>query len=161
MIDKAIEKYWAIAQENYPALKKYPAPAWKFAKLGKTAGRAYDSHRIEINEIMFNENKAAFLVDTIPHEVAHCVVYRAYEGRKQPHGAEWKRVMVEFGVKPERCHSYSTRNASRLKIFDYQCDCKDWEFTSIRHNRVKKGVKYTCPKCKSAITEKENVDRHC
>lgn len=153
MIDTIINKYWTLAQEKYPALAKYPPPRWNFAKLGKVAGRAFDSHRIELNEILYNENKNDFHAGTIPHEVAHCVVYRLYTDHKAPHGKEWKKVMIAFGIEPETYHNYSIRNASRLKIYDYFCECQDWQFTSIRHNRVKKGVVYTCPKCKSEIME--------
>jgi SprT protein len=156
MIDKTIEKFWKIACQHYPQIAKYPPPRWKFAKLGKTAARAYDSHRIEINEILFNENKEDFFAVTIPHEVAHCVVFRAYSERKPPHGVEWKRVMREFGLKPEIYHSYSIKSTSRLRIFEYVCECKTWELTSIRHNRILKGQEYFCPHCKAVLEHVED-----
>ncbi len=73
---------------------------------GKCAGKAY----VELWEIHYNlkyiaHNLPRFLVDTVPHEVAHLMEYHI--SGKIGHKALWKDIMGKMGiVNPKRCHTY-------------------------------------------------------
>ncbi|MCW8944600.1 MAG: hypothetical protein OQL27_07480, partial [Sedimenticola sp.] len=59
-----------------------------------------------------------------------------------------------------RCHSYDVSRSSRrsLKRFSYQCECRTHELTSIRHNRVLKGLRYHCVNCKQPLEQSSDTD---
>lgn len=133
---------------------------------GTTAGKAWGGRKIQYQPVLLEENGDKFLNRTVPHEVAHIVVYHLYpqarmrmsNGRRmiKPHGKEWKRVMAIFGIDSSRCHSYDVSNVSTQKTklaraFKYKCNCKVWDFTVIRHRRCLKGMKYSCPKCRGVL----------
>ena len=131
-------------------------PTVEFFPAGKVAGRAYyKDHKVTFNEALANENFNAFTI-TLIHEVAHLAAHIKHgRGNIRPHGIEWQNMMRFFGiVDPKRCHSYDTANAKTRKYFhfEYTCDCKTTrELTSIRHNRILKGTKYHCRKCKGDL----------
>ena len=52
---------------------------------------------------------------TAGHELAHFVTHRKFGRGAHPHGAEWKAVMLAFGLPPKRCHSYDVRAASEYE----------------------------------------------
>lgn len=107
-----------------------------------------------------------YIEDTVVHEFAHLVQKQHYP-TSQPHGIEWKRVMVSLGKDPKRCHNMdltsaiTTYNSSvkgststvtpikkrNVKTFSYHCKCRNHELTSIRHNKVLKGENYICKTC--------------
>lgn len=85
--------------------KKLPRPCVRFDLTGKCAGRASREYvRINAEHLMLEWDD--MIGDTVPHEVAHFVVFNAYEKRCTPHGLEWKFVMALFGLTAKRCHSY-------------------------------------------------------
>lgn len=122
---------------------------------GMAAGQAHASGgaapRIRLNRVLLRENGEAFLAQTVPHEVAHVAVFYLPGRRRpaRPHGAEWRRLMRHFGVPPERTHAFDVARARtrRLRTFRYACACSEVELTSIRHNRVRRGVRYHCRRC--------------
>ena len=115
--------------------------------------------RIRVNKTLAIENFSVYLSQTIPHEVAHYICRKVYgytyRGKRvTSHGTYWKNIMTRvFGLKPERCHTYDTTNARvrHARSFAYRCDCKTWQLTAIRHNRVQKGASYSCPKCRCVL----------
>ena len=129
----------------------------KFDLSGKAAGMALFPHRaspiIRYNVLLLAENREDFLRRTVPHEVAHVVARHLFGRRIKPHGPEWRQVMVLFGADPSRCHDYDISRASRrrLKRFDYRCNCRSHQLTSIRHNRVLQGQVYLCLKCRQPL----------
>ena len=69
--------------------RAFSRPHINFKQRGKAAGSA----RLQTNELRFNpvllqENQQHFITHTVPHEVAHLLVYQLY-GRTKPHGKEW------------------------------------------------------------------------
>lgn len=125
---------------------------------GKTAGWfcVKAGHKyFRFNPVIWNDNKDVY-DSTVVHEVAHYIQSELYPVSK-PHGAEWKSVMTRLGANPKRCHSMNVRSTQK-RTFVYGCNCMDHDFTIIRHNKVqKKGVKYTCNKCKTSLKFKKEV----
>lgn len=144
---------------------------------GTTAGQAWTGGKngasIRYQPELMEQNEKDFFEDTIPHEVAHIVVHYLYPNSKvrrgtynyrtgrttyrrvvKPHGNEWKRVMRDFGVKPERCHTYDTGNVGQRKLakaYTYKCACQTFQLTQIRHRRILQGKKYSCQKCRTVL----------
>jgi predicted SprT family Zn-dependent metalloprotease len=72
-------------------------------RLKTTAGRChYDKRLIDLSPLLFAENVSEFENIIIPHEAAHMVAYDIYGDCG--HGADWKAVMVKFGIPPARLH---------------------------------------------------------
>ena len=162
---KAIEqtKYWIdLANNTFKLNIKYPSISFKLK--GVCAGKAISSRvtlpRIKYNAVLLEQNGDDFLKRTVPHEVAHIVVYEKDLNifyPPKPHGREWKGVMRAFGLNSSRCHSYDTSNSvgkskSKLaKSFEYKCGCRTYNLTIIRHRRVLKGATYKCRNCRKAL----------
>ena len=155
-------KFWIdLANEMYGL--NIPHVPVSFNLRGHTAGKAMcrrgivRDFEIRYNAVLLEENGENFLNRTVPHEVAHLVVYAQYPSRTKPHGYEWKRVMRDFGITPKRCHSYDTSNATvrrrgRLdREYPYKCGCRTHMLTVIRHRRILKGAGYTCKVCRQKL----------
>jgi len=134
-----------------------PEPQILFDLRGRAAGQARLALRgpciIRFNPVLLRANRASFLADTVPHEVAHLAAFARYGLRIRPHGPEWQAIMRYFGVKPERCHRYdlSATSGRTLREFDYHCDCREHRLSSIRHNRVLAGGTYVCRHCATPL----------
>ena len=141
-----------------------PTPKVEFKTKGKAAGYfkvRKEGHWVDYNLDIAEANQEKFMGRTVPHELAHYIRWyrngkkhdKLSNGKNDIHGTKWKAVMAELGATDiSRCHDYKVKSA--LTTFEYFCSCKDWVFTSIRHNRsVKHDHKYyTCPTCKGNIT---------
>jgi SprT protein len=104
---------------------------------------------IRYNPILLQHNRQEFLTQTLPHEVAHVIARKLYGRSIRPHGNEWKEVMQFFGADSLRCHNYATENVPvrKLRRFTYTCGCQQHQLTTIRHNRIQKGLTYRCRQC--------------
>jgi SprT protein len=133
-----------------------PDPIVAFDLRGRAAGKALagDARRalVRYNAALLAAYPEHFIAHTVPHEVAHLVVFRVF-GRMRPHGPEWASVMAFFGVRPERCHNYDVSGLAtrRLRRYPYRCACRDHQLTSIRHNRIRGGQVYLCTHCGVAL----------
>ena len=104
---------------------------------------------LRFNPVLWSENKDTY-DHTVVHEVAHYVQKEMYPYSK-PHGPEWKSVMTRLGANPKISHSYNIRSTQK-RTFIYSCGCSNHDLTIIRHNKCqKKGVVYTCNKCKGDL----------
>ena len=104
---------------------------------------------IRYNPILLQHNRHDFLQQTLPHEVAHLIARTLHGKCIRPHGDEWKTVMQFFGADTLRCHTYATEDipVRKLRRFPYACGCQQHQLTTIRHNRIKKGLTYRCRQC--------------
>ncbi len=121
---------------------------------GMAAGQAnYRENKIRLNRELLEKYENDFIEQTVPHEYAHLVAYQKFGGRIRPHGKEWRSVMQALGAEPRRTHNYQVSPARTCRRFLYQCNCpgKDYQLTSIRHNRIKRGSHYFCSKCKGPL----------
>jgi len=112
---------------------------------------------LRFNPVLYKENKSTY-DDTIVHEVAHYIVYEKFNGCCKPHGREWKSVMKKLGKRPDVTHKMDTANASTIrkgKTYTYECGCRTFEFSPIRHKRSTEQNPYICGKCKQAFIFKK------
>lgn len=135
--------------------RAFSRPHINFKQRGKAAGSA----RLQTNELRFNpvllqENQQHFITHTVPHEVAHLLVYQLY-GRTKPHGKEWQQIMNQiFGLTAKTTHQYDVSNV-KGKTFTYACQCAEHQLTIRRHNKiVRDNIKYICRLCKHSLTIK-------
>lgn len=135
-----------------------PEISVRFDLKGKSSGmfvvRQHQSF-IRYNEMIFSEYYADALVNTVAHEVAHYVVYSVWGLKKtKPHGAEWKQVMVMFGLQPEVTSNYKVEHIPlhQQRRFEYACVCMTHQITTTRHNKVQAGkAVYSCRKCREPL----------
>jgi SprT protein len=131
----------------------------RFDLRGTSAGQARmrngSSPIIRYNATLLRLHPTEFIVETVPHEVAHVVAFVKHGPRIRPHGPEWQAVMRHFGVEPSRCHRYdvSRLRTRSLQRFLYRCSCGTHEISSIRHNRIcREGTVYLCRRCRQPLS---------
>jgi len=147
-------------------------PEVKFHRNVTRAGQAYGrGNWVEFNigYLMSDrlEDRIDMIEETIPHEVAHIIVYQLWSKAK-PHGEEWQKVMrTVFRIEPQRTHGYCERSAKqtvrRQRQWTYACDC-DSPFSFVnttKKNRIESmhrlcdehgsSAGYKCRKCKARI----------
>jgi len=136
-----------------------PFEGVKFFKKSRTAGYVMpmQSSVVYLNLELVKQNRHHFENDTIPHEVAHLFA-RKFQihnnlGIEGAHGRTWKMVMRRvYGLQPTRCHSLDTAGIGKnVKQFKYICSCTKHSLGQVRHNKIQKGVKYNCKKCKKHL----------
>ena len=120
-------------------------PTLDFSLKGEVGGQAYIlENRLRINRQALHKYTDHYIKQTIGHEYAHLVTHDYWDGnRVRSHGHEWASVMRSFDLKPDRCHTYELDKARNIRRgFIYHCvKCgKEFNFTSIRHNRAMKGT---------------------
>ncbi len=113
------------------------------------------SKSIRYNPWIFSKYFAENLSNTVPHEVAHYIIYEIY-ARKQvrPHGSEWKDLMQAFGANPARTfdHDLSGIPMVKHKTYPYRCQCRAHSLTARRHNQIVRGKKtYFCRQCQALL----------
>ena len=105
---------------------------------------------IDLNYRLFVDNPDQ-LKQTYLHELAHVVQRKrhGYDKRVKSHGIEWQRIMRDFGLNPDRCHSMDvSAYKSKRKRFLYKCGCQTHALSSIRHNKMLRGqARYSCTQC--------------
>jgi SprT protein len=150
LYDKAVEKYGI--EDRFEKL------TIRFDVKGRRAGWAMVCDgTVNFNTYMLQNNFAAFLSDTVPHEVAH-IVAGHINPRDRAHGTTWKNVMWFFGSEPNRCHSFAcepkVRNLKRVQFsckncgFVYNVTVGKWQRIQKLVNR---GGYCTCTQCRSKL----------
>lgn len=140
-----------IAQEHYG--RDFIFPTVSFKLRGKVAGSCwYVRREIRINIPMFNDNEEDYILNTIPHEMAHLIAHDLYGKQSWGHGYYWQDVMIRcFQLDPTRCHDYDVA-AHKVKrtvnYHNYDCGCRIYKLTTLKHNRAQNGKStYTCRHC--------------
>jgi SprT protein len=110
-------------------------------------GQIFDIE-IRFNLAIAERHPEEFIERTVPHEVAHALDF--LQRGTTDHGKNWKKLCRMLGMKEvSRCHSYELEGI--VKGFDYHCACKNYILSTVRHNRILKGTKYTCKQCKTQL----------
>lgn len=126
-------------------------PTVSFDLRGTTAGKAfYLRNHIQLNPILLNENKNAFIARTAGHEAAHLIAHHHFGNKIKGHGTEWQEVMRWLGQEASRCHQYDTKNSAIVKrTVEYRCDCNVPIFLSTKHHLLiqAKRRRLICNKC--------------
>ena len=125
---------------------------------GRAAGMyrvKQDQREIRYNPYIFSKYFEDNLSNTVPHEVAHYVVDCCYGLHKvRPHGEEWQQLMIAFGVEPSVTCRYDLSGVPqrRQRRFDYRCDCRAHQLSTVRHNKVQRGTgRYLCKACRQPL----------
>ena len=123
-----------------------------------TAGRAIGTYRIELNRDLLGQHPGEMINETLPHELAHCIVHAIHDHRCKPHGAEWQDIMQLLGREPTRCHRMEQPNLKRKKQkrHAYECGCTIHMVTTAKHHKmIMKGQERSCNRCKGTLTYKD------
>lgn len=112
---------WNTLVNMYPG-KLGVFPTVKFNnRLKTTAGRMYVQERIcELSPEIMEYNLEGFVKEIIPHELIHQVDWdingKTWDLNRIPwHGTTWKQIMVEFGLSPNRLHSFENPAQAKRK----------------------------------------------
>jgi predicted SprT family Zn-dependent metalloprotease len=97
----------------------------------------YGPRRIEISRHIISLPREQ-IIDTILHEIAHALV-----GGGHGHNHVWKAMCRKIGCRPERLAPVSMDVEPKYYLSCVDCDAK-WP----RHRRPKRGMSYTCTRCK-------------
>jgi len=129
--------------------KTFTRPTITFDLTGRVAGMAfYYRNKIRLNLQLLIENGENFINDTPAHEAAHLIAFALHGINIKPHGSEWRKVMLDIGQTPNRCHDFKTTPARIHKKHIYFCACGEHKVSTTIHNRILiRGRKYICRKC--------------
>src|SRR5690606_3296645 len=108
------------------------------------AGVAYlNRNLLRFNAQMYRENRDDFLLQTVPHEVAHLIAHALFGGEIRAHGREWQTLMTDlYGLPARRCHDYAVAQRRSTRYL-YRCGCPEGiPFTPQRHALVRRGRRY-------------------
>jgi len=162
--DKAIEivaSYTKLGNKIFNTDMRKPHV--DFSLKGRVGGQYLTrKHVVRVNMVLFAENYDDYIENVIPHEVAHAFqrhIHNAFcfdSGRRiMPHGREWKNIMIQFGKNPSTTHNYDVSNSTQKTVardFIYNCGCRSYNFTIIRHRRAQKRQgTYSCRKCHTKL----------
>ncbi len=119
------------------------------------AGQAHvEDNLIRLNSELLLTHGAQFWRETLPHELAHLIVWQLHGRRVRPHGAEWQAVMRLFGAGLERCHSFTVLPTRRQREYVYHCACRAHHLSAVRHGRIQRGGRYICVRCHTPLKER-------
>jgi SprT protein len=126
----------------------------EFRLRGRAAGEACArTATTNYNAELLEKYGDDFIVEIVPHEIAHVVAGRVFPGRIRPHGREWRTVMEFFGARASVTHGFETKPARRHGQVPYQCRCDSLHYLTTRaHRRIRRGtVEYSCRRCRTRL----------
>jgi SprT protein len=162
-IDNKIAECLEIANQKFPLggpvkagqtnPEAYNWPEVAFDLKGRVAGQAWGDKKIRLNIELLHKHYDEMLRQTLPHEIAHCVVDRRWP-RASAHGWQWRQVMLAFGLEPKRTHAMPTTKARHHpRPHRYACiKCnKIFSVTNNIHRKMENGQIRYCSRCKSRV----------
>ena len=127
--------------------------AWGLASVTHTTG--YRSIKLANKVFAGKTNSDAFRT-TVIHEFCHHADH-VLNGQLG-HGRTWKRMMMHFGLDPERCVTQEAKEevgyqrvVRRQNRYTHRCDCTSHEVGPKVHANIERGAKYRCPRCGSYV----------
>ncbi len=121
----------------------------------------YKGNIIRLNPFILKEYGDDYINTTVVHEFAHLAVHYILGYKAKPHGREWKWMMRFLEAPPNRCSDYNIQavieNTSmkvRRKVarpYLYRCGCREHQLTSNIHNKMVRGQRRSCLKCRQRI----------
>lgn len=119
--------------------------------------KTIDGYTIRLHEPLLNKYNMIYLNDVLSHEVAHAIQMELYQYKTKPHGVEWKSILSKLENAPyniKQRPQYDIKTVCSKKRYSYTCKCKTvHELSLVRHNRIKRGIKYICKNCKDFLIE--------
>ncbi|MCE2573799.1 SprT family zinc-dependent metalloprotease [Motilimonas eburnea] len=151
-LEQQVEACYQLAECFFD--RPFQRPTIQYNQRGKIAGSAHlQKHLLKFNPVLYQENQTCFLVDVVPHEVSHLLVYQLHGASAAPHGREWQFIMTQVMKRPaRRTHQFDISSVAG-KTFLYHCQCQQHQLSIRRHNKVKKGTQYLCTQCKTSLQE--------
>ncbi|MDR3347445.1 MAG: SprT-like domain-containing protein [Helicobacteraceae bacterium] len=117
--------------------------------IGQCVKISRKSYLIRLHANLLSEFKHEYIKDVLTHEFAHAVQMELFP-KSKPHGAEWKSVMENLSGAPYKklTLNYRLQKSKTFKTYLYACTCQKHLLTSIRHNKITRGIMiYKCKKC--------------
>ncbi len=158
-IEERVNHCLGLAEQKFQ--RKIPSPQLKFDLRGAAAGQfrgSKDQAVLRFNSQLFALYFGDNLEHTVPHEVAHYVVFQLFirgrlRSRVHPHGNEWKAVMYLFGVPAEVRHQYDVSQipVRRERRVLYQCGCQEHRIAMRTHRKMVQGQQRACTKCNQIL----------
>ena len=150
-IQSQVQHYCQIAEQKGFSV---PPPPINWNLRGSVAGYACSSW-VKFNLDIASNHLSVFLVDTVPHELAH-YYQRRFHPHSKPHGREWKKFcQVLTGKELPRCHTFSYTPARKsTKIFEFRCGCEfPHKVSRIIATKISLGKTYRCRRCKQKLVK--------
>lgn len=153
VVEQTVRHYINMAEKQHG--RTFEMPTIEYFHKGRKAGHAKSwLWTVGFNTGLLEDNLQRYMVRTIPHEVAHLVVYAVHgqlfkNGKRDSHGEKFKAQMDAFGCENTRCHTMDTSKVSQKKRkttkHPVKCTCCDWsgEIGTIRKNKMLRGTLYT------------------
>lgn len=159
VVEQTVKHFIDMAEKQHG--RKFDMPTIEYFHKGRKGGHAnYNQWMVGFNAGLLGDNLQRYMVRTIPHEVAHLVVFatKGIEytkgGNRIIHGDSFKAQMRAFGCETTRCHSMDTSKVRQKKRntakYPVKCSC-GWTHTvgKIRANKIMNGSEYrhraSCP----------------
>lgn len=139
---------------------RFDLPEIRFNLRGRAAGQFVLRNNIPLlrfNDELFARYFDENLEETVPHEIAHFIVYELFmknaKRRILPHGREWKAVMRLLGAAPTTRHNFDLSGLSvrREQRFEWHCKCRTHSIAKRTHLRMLRGQQRACIKCGSVL----------
>lgn len=135
---------------------------WTFSVNYRATGRLgqcqYGNKNIEVSVVLTKPEHRIKLRNTVIHEIAHAVNPMLY-GRSDnhgPHGPNWRRLMIAFGERPERCSSdrdvgadLHQKRVARAKQI-WACENCEQEYPILKR-RARPINAYKCGRCRGDL----------
>ena len=112
MIERESVMIWDSLCEIYTPLVRFDVPKFKLNPYAwRTAGMCFqEQNLIELSYKFFKSNTKNFdymMQVILPHEIIHQADFNLYgeSEKKCGHGANWCKMMVEYGLPADKFHS--------------------------------------------------------
>lgn len=151
LVTKYHSEFWSKVNEPFKLYKLEGALNIELSsRLAVCAGKARpQKQQISLNYRLLKDKPEELRI-TYGHELAHLIAAERL-GPGVGHDRRWKRIMLELGLAPERCHDMDVSAFQRAKQprIDYECDnCgQQYKLTTYKHNKLQRGANYHCRKC--------------
>ena len=128
-----------------------PKIIWRDMGVRRAGYCDYTHNQIHLN-INYLKSKSwnEFLNTTPLHELAHAISWQLYDATG--HKEVWKSVCYSLGLRGNRCHNFEKPEGVNVtkrkrKRYSAHCPCREHIITSVKYNRMLKGIRYICVKC--------------
>lgn len=125
------------------------------ARLGGTAN--HSKNLIRVNPVFLNAYADHYIDQTCTHEAAHLIARAKYGRMISSHGPEWKQVMRDLGVQPDRCHNYKVPEGLKVgkNVAKHACVCErcgyEYHVGTKVANKISEGASYRHRGCGGKI----------
>ena len=141
---------------------------WVLVVNSRATGRlgqcSYRIRQVEVSDVLLRPEHHAKRNNTLKHEVAHAV-NPLIHGHNDSHGPNWRRIMIAFGERPERCNTdkdvsadMRKRRVAKAKMI-WACQRCENEFPIIKRRKHPIN-RYKCGKCRGQLYVKRDANGH-